>query len=564
MLDNTMSQARSVGSGFIRICEDAGCHTDSLDSEVQDILIDGNFFFVEQRETPTNSLFGGVSLSGGNDITIRNNIFDLRGMALTSGTSLLSGRLEKSVFHGNQGNIHVLNNTVFADQVSNGAWKMCSDHNEGENNRCDGNLAFVPNHTGTRTTATGNYTAEANVWATAYAHPPFEGTMPPIGESDSLDFLLTDNAMWVDAGPDYSRRTDMSVGLDHDSDMRPANATWDVGAQERAGEPTGASDSIKLFVLPDTQNMTRNHCGDSQACLADLQATVDWVCANRQKEQIEAVIHLGDLVEWGPSAGDWANWQGIRDTLARCRMAQVLTIGNHDYDGVYNFDSDPAPSTYGNWTENAGEWMQSFDWFAGMDGTHSVPAYGAGNTFWVHPSGGVGILSIGWGAWNNSEVDREADREFVVETLANNPGTHFILVSHGAASFNASLRWDQRAARTWINDLVNEQSNIIAVIGGHWTACGGMWNGSTGPCGDSHRDYFKEESVMGGSILTVFQNYQTNDRNSNPFYNWQGYFTIWPASKEICYRSIRVHPQPVRYDLDGQDPGGVETCVSYR
>lgn len=94
--------------------------------------------------------------------------------------------------------------------------------------------------------------------------------------------------------------------------------------------PTGA---FTLVVIPDTQHYTGLGCkgkleSDDPVANTHLTAQIDWILANREKENIVFVTHVGDIVEKN-RAEEWAI---ARQELDRLRgvVPFSLTVGNHD------------------------------------------------------------------------------------------------------------------------------------------------------------------------------------------------------------------------------------------
>ncbi len=94
--------------------------------------------------------------------------------------------------------------------------------------------------------------------------------------------------------------------------------------------PEGA---FTLVVIPDTQHYTGLGCkgeleSDAPVANAHLAAQVEWILANREKENIVFVTHVGDIVE----KNRLEEWAVAKQHLDRLRgvVPFSLTVGNHD------------------------------------------------------------------------------------------------------------------------------------------------------------------------------------------------------------------------------------------
>lgn len=103
-----------------------------------------------------------------------------------------------------------------------------------------------------------------------------------------------------------------------------------TGSGELPPLPDGA---FTLVVIPDTQHYTGRGCKGSLASdepveNAHLAAQIDWILANREREKIVFVTHVGDIVEDNRRE----EWTVAKRHLDRLRgvLPFSLTVGNHD------------------------------------------------------------------------------------------------------------------------------------------------------------------------------------------------------------------------------------------
>ncbi|MCB1203849.1 MAG: metallophosphoesterase [Verrucomicrobiae bacterium] len=106
-----------------------------------------------------------------------------------------------------------------------------------------------------------------------------------------------------------------------------------TGSGELPALPDGA---FTLVVIPDTQHYTGRGCKGSLASdepveNAHLAAQIEWILANRKRENIVFVTHVGDIVEKNRPE----EWAVAKQHLDRLRgvLPFGLTPGNHDLEG---------------------------------------------------------------------------------------------------------------------------------------------------------------------------------------------------------------------------------------
>jgi len=80
----------------------------------------------------------------------------------------------------------------------------------------------------------------------------------------------------------------------------------------------------RFVIIPDTQIYTKND--DNLNVLAE---SVNWIIANKQKYNIEAVFHVGDIVDNNTPE----QWQRAAQVLSKLRgkVRFYITTGNHDF-----------------------------------------------------------------------------------------------------------------------------------------------------------------------------------------------------------------------------------------
>lgn len=78
-----------------------------------------------------------------------------------------------------------------------------------------------------------------------------------------------------------------------------------------------------VAVLPDTQHYSRLDNGI-------FERQTEWIADHREDYSIEAVLHLGDLVDDPTDDAQWAVAETAIETLSSAGVPSLLALGNHD------------------------------------------------------------------------------------------------------------------------------------------------------------------------------------------------------------------------------------------
>jgi hypothetical protein len=176
----------------------------------------------------------------GSDHTVRNNVIDIQN-AVSSGSwelvNALGEPLAKVSGSSTSGNVHVFNNTIFADHSFSSNVTFAQE-DTGRGTGCPtgcfsrNNLAVWPNYTGDTTPNDDpSYTSSNNYLTTT---EPFTATVPEQTLTQIDDFLLASpNASIIDAGYDFSSGTDTDRWVFDDLLLAcRTDGQWDIGAHE--------------------------------------------------------------------------------------------------------------------------------------------------------------------------------------------------------------------------------------------------------------------------------------------------------------------------------------------
>jgi hypothetical protein len=216
-----------------------------------------------------------------------------------------------------------------------------------------------------------------------------------------------------------------------------------------AGYPNGVDDFSIVF-LPDTQI----YCRDGTAYFSE-QTT--WIAAQQAALNIQAVVHLGDVVD-STLPAQWPVATTATDILQAANVPNYICVGNHDYDAGIIYDSDQFNANYPTTRYTGSGW-----WTGGF--------YEAGKTdnFWA-------TLSIGGATWLFLILEyqpRSATLAWAAGILAANPNATVIVATHEA--INVSAAWAQ--ATLW--DAVRQRANVLMVASAHYPDADAHWRWDT-------------------------------------------------------------------------------------
>jgi len=236
----------------------------------------------------------------------------------------------------------------------------------------------------------------------------------------------------------------------------------------------GVSDTIELtitdyqpvtdfdysfLIVPDTQNACTSYPDV-------LQATTDWIKANRESEKIKFMVHLGDWTNFNADS-EWIKNQKTFGTILN--LTYFGLIGNHDYPDI----SDVRDST-------------KINTYFPLSLQEAMPTFGGAfeegkvdNVYHEFNVGGVPYLIIGLEFGPRDEVLTWADK-----VVADHPNHRTIIATHGYLWKNGMLDpgtncWPSHygmssqegntvndATDMW-NKLIKKHANICMVLCGH-------------------------------------------------------------------------------------------------
>jgi hypothetical protein len=97
---------------------------------------------------------------------------------------------------------------------------------------------------------------------------------------------------------------------------------------------SSSSEPFTIILIPDTQNYWDS--GNEKIAYNQSQ----WIVENRERLNIKAVIHLGDIVDNWNSESQWSKADQMMKILDDNHVPYIVSVGNHDIGSPYSSTSD--------------------------------------------------------------------------------------------------------------------------------------------------------------------------------------------------------------------------------
>ena len=233
-----------------------------------------------------------------------------------------------------------------------------------------------------------------------------------------------------------------------------------------------ADGDYSMVVLPDTQFLAESY----PQKFYDL---TNWIADNQAAYNIEAVLHLGDVVNTPTSTSQWQVAQNAMTTLDDV-VPYIVMTGNHDESGkvITCFDNYFPYSKY-----------SQMDYFGGSM-TESLE-----NAYYFIEAGGrrYMIFALGFAPeddvleWVNEQIDAE---------VAENPDTYVIIDTHAYMNWDGDFlaEDDIHYPSSYYSDANNgddiwetvgsKHENVVLCMGGHIGFQDLAWRTDTGDAGN--------------------------------------------------------------------------------
>ncbi|MBQ6819375.1 MAG: metallophosphoesterase [Clostridia bacterium] len=207
---------------------------------------------------------------------------------------------------------------------------------------------------------------------------------------------------------------------------------------------TPSPGEYSMVVIPDVQELTAIYP-------EKLNRLMDWIVANKDKENIRFVIDVGD-VTWNGHAMNTVEYQTAADAFQKLRSAGIeysVCYGNHDYTPGNGRDTRLF-NQYFPWSVLSG-----FDSYGG-----TMTPNNSENTYFCFEAAGNRYLVV------SLEISPEPNTvAWANEVIARHPHHQTIIVTHQYLS-NQYGQYAPNGQALW-NDLVSQHPNVILVICGH-------------------------------------------------------------------------------------------------
>ena len=201
-------------------------------------------------------------------------------------------------------------------------------------------------------------------------------------------------------------------------------------------------------VLPDTQSLVEHWP-------QRFENMIQWLADNKDRLNLEAVLHLGDMVDDNLDI-QWTNVKAGMDRLDSVGLPWMPMMGNHDHSDYFNRYFDYT--TYGT----------NRSWFGGSyeEGTLDY-------TYWFVNAGSreYMILSLGWAPtwevldWAKGVVEAHPDKNVILTAhgFMNTNGQHLSEVS----SISITKYFKDRPEGYQVWEAFAGYENVVLALGGH-------------------------------------------------------------------------------------------------
>ena len=298
----------------------------------------------------------------------------------------------------------------------------------------------------------------------------------------------------------------------------PINVTF----YGRPKATSGGGGDFTIAVMPDTQHYTEAN----GQYIANWRAQGQWIAANRSKENIVYVAHMGDVTEeFDTQKYEWDLADGVMKLIEDPATTGLThgvpwsaVPGNHDL----NFNGGGRGSN------------DYFNQYFGPTRFQGRPYFGGGITstdnhcnYMLFSAGGMDFITINLRhrptstmiSWGNALIQQNANRRAIVtshEILDDSSGN---FTSAGNSIFNG----------------VKNNTNLFLMLCGHMHGADG-----------EHR---RSDAVGSNTVHTVVQNYQDRAAGGG---SWFRTFKFSPATSTIAVKTIQASNGNLETDADSQ------------
>jgi hypothetical protein len=213
-----------------------------------------------------------------------------------------------------------------------------------------------------------------------------------------------------------------------------------------------AAEPFTVALVPDTQFYSA-----SSTLITHFTNQTQWIVDNRASNNIVMVSHLGDVVNAGADAAQWARADAAMDILdTDTNLTYGVVLGNHDYAGGQSPDNDAAAfiSTFGA-ARFAGR-----PWYGGdsPDGRNQYHYFKGAGRDYLH-------LLIEYHCASSDNSNATEMIQWVQSVLEDHPTTPAILSTHECLGSGGGRT---APGEDIFNALVKDYPQVFMVTCGHW------------------------------------------------------------------------------------------------
>ena len=285
-----------------------------------------------------------------------------------------------------------------------------------------------------------------------------------------------------------------------------------------AGEPSSQG-TFTIAMLPDTQHYSRRYHDQ-------FTAQTEWIKANRDRENLVFVTHVGDVVN--DRKKDMNQWQVAQQAMSVLDgvVPWGVAIGNHDYDSTAC-----RPEQASAFLEYFGpQRFQRYPWFGGAftNGLDSCQLFSAGGLDFIcfHLELDVPDYAIAW----------------VEGMLKAHPRRAAILTTHsylngvsGTNGYNDAVSKHGNSGMEVWNKLVRRQPQVFLVLCGHHQRTVAYHQVST--------------NAAGGRVVEMLADYQKGHNGGDA---WLRLLRFDPAQRVIRVQTYSPSLKAFKTDAQNQ------------
>lgn len=248
-----------------------------------------------------------------------------------------------------------------------------------------------------------------------------------------------------------------------------------------------SAQEFTLPVFPDTQV-------EVDVRMDMLHSQTDWIAANRQKENIPFVLHVGDIVNYNNNI-HWDRASMAFEKLDNNFIPYALVNGNHDGGAVGEFTGSAAP---GNTKVNVRNTEKYNRYFPGSRYRNLRGTFEKGkneNSFHTFIASGLNFMVL-----TLEFCPREAAVLWADSVVKQHPFYNVIVITHNYLTSKGQIDqtnqgYGSMTSQAVYDMLIKKHKNILMVLSGH--VC---YSNSLVSTGDN-----------GNKIYQVLQDYQCED-----------------------------------------------------